>query len=66
MSSVAFLNIPSPMNKGWKINEFGKLQVDWVKGDIVLKELVDIMSDNWNDEDRGANGLEFHTKVQFM
>ena len=51
MSSVPYPDIPSPVGKGWKLDDSGNLQIDWVKGDILPQELIDIMPDREADTD---------------
>ena len=66
MSNVAFPNIPSPENKGWRIDEGGKLRIDWTKGDIVPQELIDIIPDEDINEDFDVNDLEFHNMLDVI
>ena len=51
MSSVPYPDIPSPVGKGWKLDDSGHLQNDWVKGDILPQELIDILPDREADTD---------------
>jgi hypothetical protein len=51
MADVAFPFIPSPVGRGWAIDESGQLHIDWVKGDILPKELADIMPDKSVEEE---------------
>ena len=38
-----FVNIPSPVNNGWKLDEAGDLIVDWTSGDVLPQQLVDLL-----------------------
>ena len=51
MSSVAYPDIESPVGNGWKLDSCGQLQIDWIKGEILPQELIDIMPDGEIDND---------------
>ena len=44
--------IPSPVGHGWVLDESGKLNYDWTKGDIMPQELVDIICETELGEER--------------
>ena len=50
MSSVSQPSFPKPERNGWKIGETG-FEIDWYGGDFVVKELQDIMSDDYENDD---------------
>jgi len=47
---VAKLELPSPTGCGWTVDD-DKLEIDWVDGDIIPTQLVDILADRSNDDD---------------
>ena len=50
--SVSYSEMPSPVGHGWVLDESGKLNYDWMKGDIMPQELVDIICETELGEER--------------
>ena len=42
-SHIPYVNLPSPVDNGWKLAESGDLIVDWTSGDIMPQQLVDLL-----------------------
>ena len=68
MSAVAFPDIPSPEGRGWTKDDCGQLQIDWVKGDILPQELVDIMPDEELEveDELDANEIDFDNMTDII
>ena len=46
-----FPEIPSPLDHGYHVKEARKMEPLWFEGDVIPMVLVDILEDNWNDEE---------------
>ena len=53
---VNFMELPNPVNHGWKKTEFGDLFINWCDDDILPSEIVDILAD---EEDKNE-----HTNIK--
>ena len=42
----ATIDLPSPVGCGWTIDDANLLHVDWTDGDIIPKDVVDILADS--------------------
>jgi hypothetical protein len=45
-SHIAGTFLPSPIGNGWKYSSDGTLEVEWTDGDILPRQLVDILASN--------------------
>ncbi|GFS06281.1 hypothetical protein ElyMa_002961500 [Elysia marginata] len=60
-ASQAHPKLPNQENKGWKLSERGRLEINWCDGDIFPNEIVDILSkddavqDSDDDQDSVAS-----------
>ena len=59
-SQEQYPDIPSPDGNGWKVNERGELEIDWVKGDILPRELLDILP----EEDVDSEDIDMDTEIE--
>jgi len=42
----ATMDMPSPDGCGWAVDEANLLHVDWTDGDIIPKDVIDILADS--------------------
>lgn len=70
LADVACPEIPSPVGKGWTVDNSGQLRIDWVKGDILPQELIDIMpgTDEEGDEsdDSDDDSIDFDSMIDII
>jgi len=63
---VAFPCLPSPVGSGWKLNINNQLETVWIKGDLIPRKLVDILtsqSDSDTEHDVAEDMVEEHYDV---
>ena len=43
MAHVSFFDIPSPVGAGWQLDADDNIAVQWIEGDVMPQQLVDIL-----------------------